>query len=111
MPESTTIMYNALGSFYQTYTIAYLVLLTNPLAVFPSTKVTSPTACLELPKDSHYGNTTCAVFKGGIQNLKNCQNPDCPETGRLEKKIEKTCKGHDTVVSLSAGDDTRPVEA
>ena len=22
-----------------------------------------------------------------------------------------TCKGHDTVVSLSAGDDTRPVEA
>ena len=24
---------------------------------------------------------------------------------------KKTCKGHDVVVSLSAGDDTRPAEA
>ena len=111
MERENLLLKCTMGSFYQTYSIADLILLTNPLAVFPSTKVTSPTACLELPKDSHYGNTTCAVFKGGIQNLKNCQNPDCPETGRLEKKIEKTCKGHDTVVSLSAGDDTRPAEA
>ena len=25
--------------------------------------------------------------------------------------LKKTCKGHDTVVSLSAGDETRPAEA
>ena len=29
----------------------------------------------------------------------------------IESLYMTTCKGHDTVVSLSAGDDTRPAEA
>ena len=53
MERENLLLKCTMGSFYQTYSIADLILLTNPLAVFPPTKVTSPTACSVLPKDWH----------------------------------------------------------
>ena len=53
MERENLLLKCTMESFYQTYSIADLILLTNPLAVFPPTKVTSPTACSVLPKDSH----------------------------------------------------------